>query len=233
MAAVIEGALSALGRFAGHCEVIVSDDGSEDGTREIAESYARRRPGVVRVVGQRPNRGYGHALRLGLGAARYEWVFVTDGDGQFDLGEMGKLVPFLHDHDVVTGYRRVRRDPAHRRLAGTAWNLLGRVLLDLPVRDVDCAFRFYRRALLERIPLVSNGAMVSMELCARARQLGARVREVEVTHRPRLAGRASGARPRVVLRALRELAVLYPTLRAASLPERLPADVPELRHRRA
>jgi glycosyltransferase involved in cell wall biosynthesis len=216
IARMIEDTLATLARLSDRYEVIVSNDGSEDGTREIAESYARRFPGVVRVLDHHPNAGYGHALTAGLRAARYGWVFVTDGDCQFVMEEMERLVPFLPDHDIVTGYRAKRQDGIHRRLYAKGWNSLGRVALGVAVRDVNCAFRFYRRALLDAMTIRSRGAMVGMEICAKAQRLGARIREVEVTHRPRLAGRSTGGRPRVILRAFRELLAVYLELKGVA-----------------
>src|SRR5437879_2364240 len=89
---MIESSLEVLSRIAGRYEVVVSNDGSSDRTREIAEAQAAAHPDVVRVVNQYPNKGYGHALKVGLRAARYEWVFFTDGDCQFDLNEMERLL---------------------------------------------------------------------------------------------------------------------------------------------
>ncbi len=208
VARMIESGLAVLGELAGRFEIIVSNDGSTDRTREIAEGYASRHPDVVRVLNEYPNRGYGHALKSGLGAARYPWVFFTDGDCQFDLREMAKLLPFLDDHDIVTGFRANRRDPLHRRLNARGWNFLGRVLLGVRVRDVNCAFRFYRKSFLDRITIESEGAMINTEVYAKAHRLGMRVHEVEVTHLPRIAGVQTGAKPAVILRAFRELFAL-------------------------
>lgn len=205
VARMIEGSLEVLARIAGRYEVIVSNDGSKDRTREIAESYSARHPDVVRVLNEHPNKGYGHALKKGLEAGRYEWVFFTDGDCQFDLAEMEKLVPFLHDHDIVTGYREARRDPLHRKINSTGWNLLGRLLLGIRVRDVNCAFRFYRKSFLDAITIESDSAMINQEVYAKAQRMKLRIKEVPVTHLPRTAGTQTGAHPRVILRAFKEL----------------------------
>ncbi len=213
VARMIEQSLEVLGRLAGRHEVIVSNDGSRDRTREIAEDLARRHADVVRVITETPNRGYGHALKVGLRAARYDWVFFTDGDCQFDLREIERLIPFLPDHDIVTGYRKDRQDPLVRRLYSAGWNWVGRVLLGIRVRDVNCAFRFYRKSFLDQIEIESEGAMINQEVYARAHRLKARIKEVEVTHLPRVAGSQTGGNPRVILRAFRELFALRSRLR--------------------
>ncbi|MEA2187178.1 MAG: hypothetical protein QOK16_2189 [Solirubrobacteraceae bacterium] len=218
VADAVRTAASAAEAYAADYEVIVVDDGSTDDTAGIAARLAdvdRR----VRVIVHPSNRGYGGALRSGVRAARMPWVLLTDADLQFDLRELEAFVPLAREADLVAGWRIARQDPLHRRLNAAAWNWLVRRRFDLPVRDVDCAFKLVRRDLLEQIPLTSGGAMISTELVARIVAAGAVVREVGVHHRPRVAGEQSGANPRVVLRAFRELARLQGELRG--LPGRM------------
>jgi glycosyltransferase involved in cell wall biosynthesis len=212
VADAVRAATAAASAHAADFEVIVVDDGSTDGTARIAARLAEtdRR---VRVVVHPSNRGYGGAVRTGLRAARMPWVLLTDGDLQFDLQELEAFVPLASEADLIAGFRIARQDPPHRRLNAAAWNWLMHHRFTLPVRDVDCAFKLMRRDLLERIALTSGGAMISTELVVRAVAAGAVVREVGVHHRPRVAGEQSGASPRVVLRAFRELTRLHGELR--------------------
>jgi glycosyltransferase involved in cell wall biosynthesis len=199
-------------RYAAEHQVVVVDDGSTDGTAKIAAEVAQLLPDV-RVVEHEGNRGYGAALVSGVRAARMPWVLLTDGDLQFDLTQLERFVPLTSDADFLLGWRIDRQDPLHRRVNAAAWNWLVRQTFDLPVRDVDCAFKLVRRDVLEHMQLTSSGAMISTELVARAQANGARVRELGVEHRPRIAGKSSGANPRVVLRAFRELRQLRHELR--------------------
>jgi glycosyltransferase involved in cell wall biosynthesis len=222
VAQAIHAARWAALRHAREHQIVVVDDGSTDGTGQIAAELARQVP-HVRVVEHDGNRGYGAALVSGLHAATMPWVLLTDGDLQFDLGELKTFLPLTEEADLVIGWRRERRDPLHRRLNAAAWNRLVRHTLGLRVRDVDCAFKLVRRAAVETLPLASTGAMISAELLVRAQAGGARVREVGVAHRPRQAGRQSGANPRVVLRALRELRQLRRELRGSPRRRAIPA----------
>jgi 4-amino-4-deoxy-L-arabinose transferase-like glycosyltransferase len=215
VAEAIRAASAAAAECAQDYEVVVVDDGSRDATGDVARAFAAADP-RVRVVVHERNRGYGEALRSGLAAARMPWVLLTDADLQFDLGQLAELVPLTREADLVVGRRAPRCDPLVRRLNATLWNGLVRRLFQLPVRDVDCAFKLVRAELVHGIVLRSRGAMVSTELVVRAVAAGARVREVDVRHRPRLAGHQSGASPRVVVRAFRELGGLYGELRALS-----------------
>jgi glycosyltransferase involved in cell wall biosynthesis len=203
--------------FSDRHELIVVDDGSRDQTAPIAAQIAAgdRR---VRLVLHSENLGYGAALRSGIRAARLPWVLLTDADLQFDLSEIGDFLPFAESSDLIIGYRILRQDPFGRRACGAGWNWLMRRVLDIPVHDVDCAFKLVRKDLLDGIELVSGGAMISAELIAKSMQSGARLTELGVHHRPRSAGEQSGANPRVVLRAFRELFELRGVLRPTAHP---------------
>lgn len=205
-------ALEHLPRFADSFEIILVDDGSRDRTGEIADRIAAD-DSRVRVVHHPVNRGYGAALKSGIAACRHEWIFYTDGDNQFDLGEIARLLPFARNHEIVTGYRLDRRDPMHRKVNAWIFNAAMRLLFGLKVRDADCAFKLYRASVFDGIALRSDGAMIDVEILARARRRGARIAEVGVRHYPRTSGRSSGGNPRVVIRAVREMIRLRRDLR--------------------
>ncbi|GMU20075.1 MAG: hypothetical protein AMXMBFR13_01760 [Phycisphaerae bacterium] len=197
-------ALSVCPRFSNDFEIILVDDGSTDRTGEIADRLAAESP-AVRTVHHHPNRGYGAALRAGIAAARKEWIFYTDGDGQFDLGEIPRLLELLDRFDIAAGYRLDRKEGLTRRLSGHAWTSLCNLLLGLKVRDVDCAFKLLPRRLFEEIELHARGALISAEILGKAARRGYRIGQVGVHHYPRTAGQPTGANPRVIAKAFIEL----------------------------
>ena len=201
---LVEQAREVLPRLAQQWEVIIVDDGSTDGTGPLADRLAAACP-QVRVVHHPRNRGYGAALRSGFAAARHEYVFFTDGDGQFDMTEIALLLPRRHQADLVLGYRLRRADPPHRRLYALLYKLLIRAVLGLKVRDLDCAFKLLPRRVLNALSLHSDGALISAELLFKAGRAGFTWAEVGVHHYPRAAGVQSGGSPRVILRMFREL----------------------------
>lgn len=212
LGALLDQALDLAPRLASDFEVIVVDDGSRDGSARIAEERRLLEP-RVRLIRHPSNRGYGAALRTGLREARGELVFFSDADLQFDLEELATLLAHTRDFDIVAGRREPRRDPWGRRALAAVWGALVRRLFDVRVRDIDCAFKVFRRHVLEAIPIASVGAFVNTEILVRATQAGFRIHQVPVSHRRRRFGRQTGARPRVILRALVELATLYRELR--------------------
>jgi glycosyltransferase involved in cell wall biosynthesis len=194
--------------FVGDFEIILVNDGSKDGSAAIAEKLAQQ-DGRVRVVHHPQNMGYGQALKSGIEAAHMDYVFFTDADLQFDIVEVNALLAHLDRYEVVIGYRSPRRDPVMRLLNAWGWNLLNRIFFGLHIRDIDCAFKIFRRDLVQELALESKGAMISAEILIRLTRTGVRVKEVPVSHLPRLYGSATGAKLSVILRAFREMLRLY------------------------
>jgi glycosyltransferase involved in cell wall biosynthesis len=214
---VVAALLAVLPAVASRYEVIVVDDGSTDGTAAAVPAHA-----TVRVIRHARSRGYGGALRSGLEAAREPWVFFTDGDGQFDLRELPRLVDGASGADIVAGYRVARADPLGRRICGRLWTALVGLVLGVRVRDVNCAFKLLRCEVLGAVRLEAAGALINAELLGRAVRRGFRVHEMAVSHRPRLHGRASGGKPGVAWTAVRELTALARRIRAAAPPQVVP-----------
>ena len=203
-------------------EVIVVDDGSRDSSPLIISKWMKA-DARIRGVRHSRNAGYGAALRSGLAEAKGDLVFFSDSDLQFDLGEIRHLLAHTRDFDIVAGYRFPRRDPWHRIAIARIWRGIVQSLFGLRVRDIDCAFKLFHRRVIEGVSLASVGAFINTELLVRAKAAGFRIREVPVTHRRRQHGTQSGARPRVLVRAVLELGSLYRELRQAARSKRNPS----------
>ena len=208
---LVEEALETLPGLAESFEIVIVDDGSRDATGRIADELTAANPGIVRAVHHPTNLGYGAALRSGFRAASSDHVAFTDGDRQFRVADVGRLIDRLAepDHpDVVVGFRIKRADPLVRTLYARAYRLANRIFFGLSVRDVDCACKLFRREALEGIAVESGGAFFSAELLIKLQVAGRSVAEVGVPHHPRTAGSPTGAKPSVVFRAVRDFWLL-------------------------
>lgn len=188
-------------------EIIVVDDGSQDETAVVTQQLAAQHP-ELRLVQHAVNKGYGTAVLTGLSHAAKDLIFFTDADRQFDLAEIEKLLAQIETADLVVGYRAPRRDPFMRRLNGRGWSWLVTLLFGYTARDIDCAFKLMRRTVVERLQddISSGGATFSAEFLVRAKRAGFKIVEVPIAgHRPRVAGSPTGANPRVIVRAFKEL----------------------------
>ncbi len=204
---LVEEALGALPSLASSFEVVIVDDGSRDGTPAIADRLAAAHPGVVRAIHHGTNLGYGAALRSGFRASRHDLVAFTDGDRQFRVADLGRLLERMaapDAPDVVVGYRVRRADPPIRTVYARLYRLANRIWFGLRVRDVDCACKLFHRSALEGVRVGSGGAFFSAELLIKLQESGARLAEVGVPHYPRVAGSPTGARLSVIWRAVKD-----------------------------
>ncbi len=208
----VEKALAVLQKLNVDFEIIIVDDGSSDSTGQIADEIARKNSNV-RVVHHQTNLGYGAALTSGFKAAEKELVFYTDGDGQFDISELPPLLPLMIQYDIVSCYRLNRQDSLIRKINGWCWTKLTCLLFGMKVRDIDCAFKLYKREIFDNIELSSSGALIDAEILARALRKGYSITQKGVHHYPRAAGVQTGANLRVIFRAFGELFKLYNRIR--------------------
>lgn len=203
-----EKALAVLEKLNADFEVIIVNDGSADATAQIADDLAAKSP-KVKVVHHPKNMGYGAALRSGFGAATKMLVFYTDGDGQFDISELPPLLDLAEQYDIVSCYRLDRRDNLIRRINAWCWNKLVCWVFKMKVRDIDCAFKLYKREVFDEITLKSTGALIDTEILARAIAKGYTIGQTGVHHYPRTAGQQTGAKLNVIFRAFKELFKLH------------------------
>jgi glycosyltransferase involved in cell wall biosynthesis len=191
-------------------EVIVVDDGSRDETAAVLERLRGLYGARLRVVTHERNRGYGGALRSGFEAAGKEFVFYTDGDSQYDVGELPRLLELVRpDTGLVNGYKLERHDPAHRIWLGKTYNFCARLLFRIRIRDIDCDYRLIRRTLLERIHLTSTSGTICVELVRKLEMTGWGVVETGVHHYARRYGRSQFFRMQSLATTLYELARLW------------------------
>jgi hypothetical protein len=205
---VLAGACAVLPEFVEEFEIVVVDDGSADNTASIVDRFAAR-DSRVRLVRHEQNRGYGAAVTTALQSAEGEWICMTDGDGQFNPLDLPQLLVDAQQADVVVGYRHSRADNGIRKFNAQSWKWLIRCLMGLRVRDLDCAFKLFPRWVIDALQLRAEGACISAEILTQCVRAGLTICEVPVNHFPRSAGKATGANLGVVIKAFRELPIVW------------------------
>jgi glycosyltransferase involved in cell wall biosynthesis len=183
---------------------LIVDDGSSDATGSICRNLAENNPSI-RYVQHSSNVGYGGALISGFRASDGDYVAIADADGQFHPADFIRLLEYVESYDVVVGYRQDRADPPGRRLMGRAWSLTGRWFFNIPIRDLNCGLKVFKRSIIADLPLQCVGPGINLEIMTRIVMAGIPIKEVPCSHFPRVAGDQSGGTLRVMSRALPEL----------------------------
>lgn len=204
IANTISTVMSTLSTWMQNFEVIVVNDGSKDRTGEIVAqlaTYDRR----IRLINHPVNKGYGAALVTGFESATKELTFFMDSDGQFDIRDLVRFFPLIEEYGAVLGYRIHRQDTWMRKLNAQGWKKLVSFIFGVQVRDIDCAFKLFRTEFFYTHRLETRGAMINAEILYKLARAGYTYTELGVQHLPRRAGKATGAKLTVILRALGEL----------------------------
>jgi glycosyltransferase involved in cell wall biosynthesis len=205
---VVRAVYGTLERLGVDFEVIVINDASTDHSGDVLDALTEHLP-LLRVVHHEYNRGYGGAILSGFATARKQWVFYTDGDGQYDPTELELLVKEVTDDvDVVQGFKIHRGDGPARAAIGWLYHQGVKRLFALGVRDTDCDFRLIRRAVLERVQLFHTSGVICVEMVRKLQDVGARFVEVPVHHYPRMHGRSQFLTVKRVVRAMGGLLML-------------------------
>lgn len=185
-------------------EILLIDDGSTDQTATIVRNLQALNSNI-RIIQHQSNQGYGSALQTGIKNCRFEYIFFTDADLQFDLSELHSFLPHTSKYDVIIGYRFMRQDPLIRILNAKVWNSLVRLFFHLRIKDINCAFKLFKKEVVQRIEILSKGAMASAEILIKLEQKNIPILELPVKHKPRKWGSATGAKISVILLAIKEL----------------------------
>lgn len=187
-------------------EIIFVDDGSSDKSSRIIEN---REDDQIKLISHETNRGYGEALKSGFENAEKELVAYIDGDGQFDVKDLDKMLELFPENDMVIGERSDRKDGAERIMVSKAFNTLVRNFLELEFRDIDCGIKVFRRDMMDEIEL-STGRTVDAELVGKAYHRGFKITQVKVDHYEREGGESEaeglmGVRAGLILTSLKEI----------------------------
>jgi hypothetical protein len=226
----LESAVAILPQFVEEFELVIANDGSSDDTEQVVREFSAECEYPVKLVNHSENRGYGAAVTTAMRAASGDLVMLIDSDGQFSLLDLPQFLAAVQKNDVVVGYRADRADSALRKFNATMWTKLISVLLKVPIRDLDCAFKIFRRSDLDKIEMASDGASINAEIMTQCAAKGLSICELPVMHFPCYFGTQTGANLGVILKAFRELPRLIKCRKKAFEEAGLRLDAPQVKH---
>ncbi len=193
-----------LSRQGWEFEIVVVDDGSTDGTLAIAREVQKIRSGI-RCHRHAVNTGLGVALRTGFSQASGEWLFFIPADGQFDINQIDRFLPWLDSSDVIAGVKSGISDySAYRRMNSRLFVAFYRLLFGLRLEDYNYV-QMYRAQVIRSLDLSARGIFITGEILAKAARRGCRIRAVEATYLPRRGGQATGVRLSNALKTVCEM----------------------------
>lgn len=206
---IVKDAIFTIKKFTKKYEIIVVDDGSTDGSQKFLQKLSK---GVrnLRVIFHKRNLGYGGALRTGFRTAKYELIFYTDGDGQYDVKDLPLLLSIItKDIDFINGIKMSRNDPIYRIVIGNIYSFFTRWLFWIPIFDIDCDFRLIRKSIIEKLDLKSNSGAICIELVKKAQRAGAKFRQISIPHLERSFGTSQFFRADRIAKTLSEVLILW------------------------
>lgn len=194
-------------------EILIVEDGSPDKTGKVADELAKKYAPFITVIHHKKNLGYGATLKAGyINAKKYDFVFYTDGDNQYDVDELIKFLPYLKKYDAVIGFRTKRALKLSRQIQTKFFNWLIRFTFKIKVKDINCAMKIIRRKALDSIILTSDGGFIDAELLIKLYRKNYSIKEIEVAHYPRRFGKASGGNPKLIVKTIMDMIKFYFTL---------------------
>ena len=196
----------------GRWEILIVDDGSTDGTWEVAQSLQAKVPGL-RLARHAANRGSGAAILTGIAEAACDLIIYVPADGQFHLPEIREFLEAMDGADIVIGARVRRSDYSwFRLLSSRVFIVLVNVLFRQGFRDVNWV-HMWRRRVFDQVKPRSRGVFLLEEILVRASGCGFVVREIPSFYIPRLSGKAKGSHPLTILRTIVEMITFWVELR--------------------
>jgi glycosyltransferase involved in cell wall biosynthesis len=208
---VTEKALSVLAELASRYEVIIVDDGSPDRAGEIADELAREHPEVT-VVHHPVNQGYGAAIKTGLSQARYEWICFTDGDDEYDVFDLRKLLALKDFYDLLITFRYAKVYSGRRQVISWVYNSVLRAVFRTNYRDISTGLRLIRKSLVDQLSLQSNSPFIGAEITIKSMLKGYRIGEVGIQTFPREFGQGASVSMPNIIATIRDMAEVHRTI---------------------
>jgi glycosyltransferase involved in cell wall biosynthesis len=197
-------ALELLEEVAGNYEIIIVNDGSPDSSGEIADQLAVEHEKIT-VVHHPVNRGYGAAMKSGIAAAKYDIICMIDGDNEYDVFDLKKMLAVRDYYMLVIAFRYKKLYSTKRIFISFVYNTVLRVLFKSPFRDISTGIRLIHRAVLDDMELTSNSPFIGAELTLKSMLHGFPVGEVGIQTFPRDFGQGSATSYKNIMATIKDI----------------------------
>ncbi len=209
---MITDSLHVLKKIKKKYEIIIVDDGCPEKSGLIAKKIARRNKNV-RVIFHKKNLGYGAALKTGIRNSKNQWIFQTDGDAEYDVYDLLRLIKLTDSSDLIITYRYKKKYNTNRIIISWFYNAILRVLFLTNFKDISTGSRLIRKNIMKKINLTSNSPFVGAELAIKSKYAGYTVNEVGIHTYPRTFGSGSTVSLKNILITIIDMIKLFFSLK--------------------
>ena len=189
-------------------EIIIVDDGCPENSGHYAKKLSKN-ISSVKVIFHKKNLGYGAALKTGIKNCKYDWIFQTDGDAEYDVNDLPRLIKSSSNSDLVITYRYKKKYNAARIIISWVYNVLLRMLFNTNFRDISTGSRLFKRSILKKIKLNANSPFLGAELAIKAKLNGLNVNEIGIHTYPRTFGTGSSVSFKNIMLTIRDMSILF------------------------
>ena len=189
-------------------EIVIVDDGCPENSGKLALKIAKKFHNV-KVFFHKKNLGYGAALKTGLKKCKNDWIFMIDGDAEYDVNDLPRLFKASQNYDLVITYRYKKKYNTYRIIISWVYNAILRLVFNIKFRDISTGSRLVSRKLIRRIKLKSNSPFVGAELAIKAGLADYKVGEIGIHTYPRTFGTGSSVSFKNILLTLKDMFLLF------------------------
>jgi len=200
--------LKVLKTLAERYEIVIVDDGCPEKSGLLAKNFSKNIK-KVKVIFHKQNLGYGSAIKTGLKNCKYQWIFQTDGDAEYDVNDLKKLIKLTNRSDLIITYRFKKKYRTSRIIISWIYNVILRVLFLTNFKDISTGSRLIKKKMLNKIKLKSKSPFIGAELAIKSKHLGLKVSEVGIHTYPRTFGTGSTVSFKNILLTIEEMLKMY------------------------
>jgi glycosyltransferase involved in cell wall biosynthesis len=205
---MIKKSLKVLKKINKKFEIIIIDDCCPQKSGEIALSIYKKIK-QVKVFFHNKNRGYGAALKTGLKKCKNDWIFMVDGDNEYDVNDIYKLMKESQNHDLIVTYRYKKKYNLYRKIVSWSYNLILRSAFKINFKDISSGSRLLSRKLTNKIKINTNGPFFGAELAIKSKYNNFKIKEVGINTTIRKFGEGSIVNISNIILTIKEIIILF------------------------